>query len=152
MQAMLESRPSEPAPKVEAPPAQFNFASHLFRLNDVRPDKPAYVDDSGALTYAQLEDRARRFASALRALGVHPEERILLVMLDTVELPVAFLGALYAGVVPVVANTLLTATDYLYMLTHSHARAVIASGVGRSAISTAVAPTESGNVSALPRP
>ena len=53
----------------------------------------------------------------------HPEERVLLVMLDTVELPFAFLGALYAGVVPVVANTLLTAADYMYMLTHSHARA-----------------------------
>ncbi len=64
----------------------------------------------------------------LRTLGVHPEERVLLVMLDTVELPIAFLGALYAGVVPVVANTLLTAADYVYMLTHSHARAVIASG------------------------
>ena len=49
-------------------------------------------------------------------------------MLDTVALPVAFLGALYAGVVPVVANTLLTPADYVYMLTHSHARAVIASG------------------------
>jgi len=128
MQALLESHPGEPAPTVEAPPAQFNFASHLFRLNDVRPDKAAYIDDAGVTTYAQLEDRARRFAGALRSLGVHSEERILLVMLDTAELPVAFLGALYAGVVPVVANTLLTSADYLYMLTHSHARAVIASG------------------------
>ncbi len=128
MEAQLDSRRSEPAPTVEAPPAQFNFATHLFRLNHARPDKSAYIDDAGHTTYAQLEDRARRFASALRSLGVHPEERILLVMLDTAELPVAFLGALYAGVVPVVANTLLTSADYLYMLTHSHARAVIASG------------------------
>jgi benzoate-CoA ligase len=128
MQALQESRTSEPASNVAPPPAQFNFASHLFRLNDVRPGKPAYIDDFGVTTYAQLEDRARRFASALRTLGVHPEERILLVMLDTAELPVVFLGALYAGVVPVVANTLLTPADYVYMLTHSHARAVIASG------------------------
>jgi benzoate-CoA ligase len=128
MEALLESRPSEPAPKVEAPPAQFNFASHLFRLNDVRPDKPAYIDDASVVTYARLEDRARRFATALRSLGVHPEERILLVMLDTAELPIAFLGALYAGVVPVVANTLLNGRGLSVHLTHSHARAVIASG------------------------
>src|SRR6201999_3384523 len=64
------------------------------------------------------------------------------VMLDTVELPTAFLGALYAGVVPVVENTLLTSADYLYMLTHSHARAVIASGALLPAVESAMAEAE----------
>ncbi|WP_341314944.1 benzoate-CoA ligase family protein [Paraburkholderia sp. IMGN_8] len=128
MEALLEPAAGRPAPTVEPPPAQFNFAARLFHLNEARAAKVAYIDDTGTTTYGELEERARRFASALRTLGVHPEERVLLVMLDTVELPIAFLGALYAGVVPVVANTLLTAADYVYMLTHSHARAVIASG------------------------
>jgi benzoate-CoA ligase len=128
MEALLESLASHAALNVESPPAQFNFASHLFRINQSRADKLAYIDDAGATTYGQLEDRARRFASALHSLGIRPEERLLLVMLDTVELPIAFLGALYAGVVPVVVNTLLTSSDYAYMLTHSRARAVIASG------------------------
>ncbi|OLL30488.1 4-hydroxybenzoate--CoA ligase [Burkholderia sp. SRS-W-2-2016] len=123
MEALLEK--AEPQPV--APPPSFNFAAHLFQLNEARASKPAYLDDHGALTYGELEQRARRCASALRALGVHPEERVLLVMLDTVSLPVAFLGALYAGIVPVVANTLLGAADYAYMLTHSHARAAIVS-------------------------
>ncbi|MFL9866962.1 benzoate-CoA ligase family protein [Paraburkholderia fungorum] len=127
MEALLEPAAHQPAVTVEPPPASFNFAAYLFRLNEARAAKPAYIDDAGITTYGELDDRARRFASALRTLGVHPEERVLLVMLDTVELPIAFLGALYAGVVPVVANTLLTAADYVYMLTHSHARAVIAS-------------------------
>ncbi|WP_118183669.1 benzoate-CoA ligase family protein [Paraburkholderia phosphatilytica] len=112
---------------IKPPPARFNFAAHLFALNAARAGKIAYIDDDGPLTYQELEDQSRRFASALRAQGVHAEERVLLVMQDTTELPVAFLGALYAGAVPVVANTLLTAADYVYMLTHSHARAVIAS-------------------------
>ncbi|HYS67228.1 MAG TPA: benzoate-CoA ligase family protein [Paraburkholderia sp.] len=128
MEALLEPAASQPAATIAPPPALFNFAAYLFQLNEARAAKTAYIDDTGATTYAELEDRARRFASVLRTLGVHPEERVLLVMLDTVELPIAFLGALYAGVVPVVANTLLTAVDYVYMLTHSHARAVIASG------------------------
>jgi benzoate-CoA ligase len=128
MEALLDTAATQPAVTAVAPPAQFNFAAHLFRLNETRAGKTAYIDDTCATTYGELEERARRFASALRALGVHPEERILLVMLDSIALPVAFLGALYAGVVPVVANTLLTAVDYVYMLTHSHARAVIASG------------------------
>ena len=42
--------------------------------------------------------------------------------------PVAFLGALYAGVVPVAVNTLLTADDYAYMLAHSRAQALLVSG------------------------
>ncbi|CAB3681362.1 benzoate-CoA ligase family protein [Paraburkholderia rhynchosiae] len=127
MEALFEPAASQPAVTAAPPPARFNFAAHLFQLNEARAAKTAYIDDSGHTTYGELEERARRFASALRTLGVHPEERVLLVMLDTVALPIAILGALYAGVVPVVANTLLTPDDYVYMLTHSHARAVIAS-------------------------
>lgn len=123
----------------EPPPAQFNFAAHLFSLNAARAAKTAYIDDTLTLNYGELETRARRFAAAMRALGVHAEERVLLVMLDTVELPVAFLGALYAGIVPVVVNTLLTPADYVYMLTHSRARVVIASGAVLPAVGAALA-------------
>ncbi|PCE27617.1 4-hydroxybenzoate--CoA ligase [Paraburkholderia acidicola] len=129
MQALLDTPASPPAQEIATPPpARFNFAAHLFDLNQQRATKTAYIDDTSATSYAELEDHARRFATALRSLGIHAEERILLVMHDTVELPISFLGALYAGVVPVIANTLLTSADYVYMLTHSHARAVIASG------------------------
>jgi len=40
---------------------------------------------------------------------------------------VAFLGALYAGVVPVAVNTLLTADDYAFMLAHCRAQAALVS-------------------------
>ncbi|WP_042302919.1 benzoate-CoA ligase family protein [Paraburkholderia kururiensis] len=143
MEALLETPANRPVSIAEPPPAQFNFATHVFRLNEARASKAAYIDDAGATSYGELEDRARRFASALHALGIHAEERLLLVMQDTVELPVAFLGALYAGVVPVVANTLLTSADYTYMLSHSHARAVIASGAVLANVREALAGTES---------
>ena len=52
---------------------------------------------------------------------------MLLLAHDSVEWPVAFLGAIYAGIVPVAVNTLLTADDYAYMLAHSRARAAIVS-------------------------
>lgn len=44
--------------------------------------------------------------------GVRREERVLLLMLDTSDWPVAFLGCLYAGVVPVAVNTPLKPDDY----------------------------------------
>ena len=118
---------SEPA-QVAPPPEAFNFAEWLLAANRDRPDKLAFVDDVAALSYARLEERVRRCAAALRQAGVKREERVLLLMLDGVDWPVAFLGALHAGVVPVAVNTLLTADDYAYMLEHSRAQAALVSG------------------------
>jgi benzoate-CoA ligase len=109
------------------PPERFNFAQHLLDANAQRAGKVAYIDDTSRLTYGDLADGVRRFAGALRELGLRREERVLLLMHDNVDWPVAFLGALYAGVVPVAVNTLLTATDYAYMLQHSRAHAVFVS-------------------------
>ena len=113
---------------IAGPPETFNFAQHLLAANSGRPGKTAFVDDDAALTYGGLEDRVRRFAAALRAIGVKREERVLLLMLDTTDWPVAFLGAIYAGAVPVAVNTLLTDDDYAYMLEHSRAQAAFVSG------------------------
>ena len=141
MDAIIAPPATAGYPLADAPPVKLNFATHLFALNETRAQKVAYIDDDGTTTYGELADRARRFASVLNALGVHPEERILLVMLDSADLPVAFLGALYAGAVPVVANTLLTPADYTYMLDHSRARAVVASGPLVPVIAQALADT-----------
>ena len=113
---------------VPAPGEQFNFAAHLLDRNAGRPGKLAYVDDAGSLTYAELSDGVHRLAAGLRVLGLRREERVLLLMQDSIEWPVSFLGAMYAGLVPVAINTLLTADDYAYMLEHSRAQAVLVSG------------------------
>jgi benzoate-CoA ligase len=63
----------------------------------------------------------------LRSLGVRREERILLCLLDTIDWPTAFLGALKAGVVAVPVNTLLTADEYRFMLADSRARLLVVS-------------------------
>jgi benzoate-CoA ligase len=109
-------------------PTRFNFAEHLFALNRGRAGRTAYIDDRGTLSYGQLEERARRLAAALKAAGIRREERVLLLMLDGNDWPVSFLGCLYAGIVPVAVNTLLTPDDYAYMLDHSRAQAVLVSG------------------------
>ncbi len=109
------------------PPEQFNFARHVLEANAGRGSKVAYIDDHGTLIYAQLAQRVRSVAGALRDAGLRREERVLLCMHDTVDFPVAFLAALHAGVVPVPVNTLLTANDYAFMVAHSRAQAVIVS-------------------------
>jgi benzoate-CoA ligase len=110
------------------PPAEFNFAAHLLERNAARAARLAYVDDRERLTYGDLATRVRAFAAGLVALGLRRDERLLLLAHDTVDWPVAFLGCLHAGVVPVAVNTLLTAADYAYMLLHSRAQAAVVSG------------------------
>jgi benzoate-CoA ligase len=110
------------------PPEHFNVARHLLETNRNRAGKLAYIDDRRRLTFGELEGRVRRFAAGLMQLGIRPEERILLAMHDTIDMPVALLGAIYAGVVPVPVNTLLPPSDYAYMLRHSGARFAIVSG------------------------
>jgi benzoate-CoA ligase len=110
-----------------APAEVFNYASYLLDPNRDRPDKTAYIDDQASLSFGELDTRVRAMASALQDAGLRREERVLLLMHDCIDWPVAFLGAIYAGIVPVAVNTLLTADDYLYMLQHSRARAVLAS-------------------------
>jgi len=118
------------SPLTDVPPlpARFNFAQHLIDANAARPGKIAFVDDSGSLSYGDLADRVQRVAAGLSALGIRREERVLLLMQDGCDWPVSFLGALYAGLVPVAVNTLLTADDYAYMLENSRAQAVLVSG------------------------
>ncbi|MCA3242384.1 MAG: benzoate-CoA ligase family protein [Rubrivivax sp.] len=123
---------------VTAPPERFNFAAHLLALNTGRAAKTAFADDGGTLSYGMLEERVRRMAAALRAQGLKREERVLVLMLDSCDWPVAFLGALYAGCVPVAVNTLLTADDYAYMLEHSRAQAALVSGALLPALTSAM--------------
>jgi benzoate-CoA ligase len=109
------------------PGAGFNFAHYLLEANAGHPSKTAYIDDHGTLSYGDLGRRIRKLAAGLSAMGVRREERVLLLMQDSMDWPVCFLGCMYAGIVPVAVNTLLTADDYAYMLQNSRAQAAMVS-------------------------
>jgi 4-hydroxybenzoate-CoA ligase len=96
-------------------------------LREGRGERLAFVDPWRRLTYAELAAAAGRFAAGLRAAGIERERRIALVMLDTVDFPIAFWGALRAGVVPVPINTLLPADSAGYILGDSRAAALVVS-------------------------
>ena len=67
-------------------------------------------------TYEALADQTARFAGALGRAGIRREERIMMLCLDTLEFPVAFWGAIRAGVVPIPVNTLLAGPVYAEIL------------------------------------
>ena len=121
--------PNAPPPGFSAIPRDYNFAADILKrnLDAGRGNKIAFIDANGQYTYADLADRVDRFGHVLRALGIRREERILMCLLDTIDWPTAFLGAIKAGVVAVPVNTLLTEDDYRFMLQDSRARLLVVS-------------------------
>jgi len=91
-----------------------------------RGGKIAFVDPDRALTYDDLHARSIRFANTLRALGLEQENRIALLLYDTVDYPVAFWGTIRSGSVALPLNTFLTVSQYAYILADSRASALIA--------------------------
>ncbi len=89
--------------------------------------KTAFIDPGETLTYGELQARTQPHGQPARTYGIPRESRVALLLLDTVDFPVAFWGAIKAGVVPVCLNTLLTAEQYAYILGDSRAKALFVS-------------------------
>ncbi len=116
------------APAENAPPAFYNAAVDLIERNlPARAGKTAFVDECGAYTYGELAQRVDRCAGALRAFGLEAEQRVVLGLLDTIDFPTAFLGAIKAGIVPIPVNTLFQPLDFAFILADSRAKAAIVS-------------------------
>jgi benzoate-CoA ligase len=115
-------------PRIEIP-RDYNAAHDLVERNLAagRRGRTAFVDDRGAITYGELAAQVNRCANALTGLGVEREQRVLLCLHDGIDFPIAFLGAIKAGIVPVPVNTLLTTADYEFMLRDSRARVLVVS-------------------------
>ncbi|MDE4132309.1 benzoate-CoA ligase family protein [Phaeobacter sp. QD34_3] len=101
-------------------------AAGLFvdRHRTERPDKPAFREAAGAqreISYGELAEATDRMAGALRRAGIARETRAAMLVLDQIEFPQIFWGALKAGVVPVPLNTLLATPVYEVILKDSRA-------------------------------
>src|SRR6201994_4844264 len=107
----------------------YNAVTYLLDRNvdEGRRDKLAFTDTVSELSYGELQKQSCRVANMLRRLGVRREERVAMIMLDTVDFPSVFLGAIRAGVVPVPLNTLLTSDQYAYVLADCRARVLFIS-------------------------
>ncbi|MEL7115229.1 MAG: benzoate-CoA ligase family protein [Pseudomonadota bacterium] len=108
-------------------------------VDEGRSERVAFQEVDGAgrtLTYGALAARTAAMAGALARANIQREQRIALIMLDTIELPTVFWGALKAGVVPMPMNTLLTTDIYRAMLQDARPTALFVS----SALWPVVAP------------
>jgi len=89
-------------------------------------DAVAFTDGARFVTYVELRERTWRVAAALKSLGLQPENRVALLLHDTVDYPAVFWGAIRAGIVAVPLNTFLTVEQYAYMLADSRVQAIVA--------------------------
>jgi 4-hydroxybenzoate-CoA ligase len=106
----------------------YNAVSDFVDANVARGlgKKVAFVDPDRSLTYSELQSRSIRFSNSLHALGLAQEDRVALLLHDTVDYPVAFWGAIRAGMVVIPLNTYLNSAQYTYILTDSRATALVA--------------------------
>src|SRR3972149_6366472 len=88
-------------------------------------DQTALVGGDESVSYAELAARVARAGAALRARGVRPGERGLLLRRPTPEFPAAWLGTLRAGAVAVALNTKLSEAEYRPVLADSAPRLAI---------------------------
>jgi acyl-coenzyme A synthetase/AMP-(fatty) acid ligase len=101
-------------------PTPFNLADYVLHAGRAHPDKialavlgPARAD---RWSYARLEGAVRAMAGGLQAQGLEPGARVLLRLGNDAQFPLAFLGAIAAGLVPVPTAQALTQAELDRML------------------------------------
>jgi len=107
----------------------FNACDYLLRPADdpSTAGRLAFTGPQGDLTYAELAERVRDVAAGLAALGLRPEERVVLFMADGPAMAAAILAAMRLGAVPVPVSTMLTGGELAALLADSRARILLVS-------------------------
>ena len=92
-------------------------------VHEGRGDKVAFREypNGRALSYGMLAATSDKIAGAFAQARITREERAAMLVLDCIEFPQIFWGAIKAGVVPVPLNTLLAAPVYDAILRDSRA-------------------------------
>src|SRR5215470_3100295 len=125
------------------PVESFNASVYLLdrQVEAGRGGHLAVAGPAGSLTYAELAQRVAAFASGLQALGVRPEERVVLVTSDRPETVITFLALLRMGAVAVPVSTMYNGAELGELLRDTRARVVVATSefaaVTREAMSLA---------------
>ncbi len=110
-------------------PTPFNLAAHVLARGAADPDKIALavVRPTGAerWSYGRLIAAVRGTATGLLRQGLEPGDRLLMRLGNSVDFPIAYLGAIAAGIVPVPTSAQLTAREVSPMLAHLSPRAIL---------------------------
>jgi benzoate-CoA ligase family protein len=88
-------------------------------------EKAAFVTLEQSLSYGALLRAVNQMGGLLRSLGVSREQRVLLALDNTTVFPIAFLGAVRIGAVPVPVSVLERAENFRHFIEDSYAEVVV---------------------------
>jgi benzoate-CoA ligase family protein len=112
------------------PPERFNIADYFLheRVREGRGERTAILCGERSLCYREVQLLAHRFANVLRALGVEPEQRVIVSLPDGPEFVGALFGVLEMGAVVVMVNPAQRAEDVAYFCDYTRARLAVVGG------------------------
>lgn len=90
-------------------------------------DRPAIIAGTSQIGYEQLAGRSLAIGACLRRAGVHPGDRVAILLRRDVDAAAAFFGVLAAGGIAVIVNDLLKPRQIEHILGHSGAAVVLTS-------------------------
>ncbi|MDX9625458.1 non-ribosomal peptide synthetase [Pseudomonas fragariae (ex Marin et al. 2024)] len=106
-----------------------------------QPDALAVVDETGSLTYGELNARANRLAHYLIGLGIQPDDRVAICAQRSLEMVVGLLGIFKAGGAYVPLDPAYPEQRLRYMLEDSAPVAVLVQGETRTLLGELAVPT-----------
>ena len=106
-------------------PRTFNLADLFEIVAGCVPDRTAFRCGDHSLTFRQLDERANRFGSALRARGVGRGDHVGIQLYNSVEYLEAFLGCCKIGAVPVNVNYRYVSEELRYLFTTLDLKALV---------------------------
>ena len=110
---------------VTVDPMIANLTSLLEETVGRHPQRPAVVSGEHALTYATVDELARRFATGLRSLGVEQGQPVAVLLPNVAHFPIVYFGCHRAGSPVVPLNPLLSADELDWQLADSGAVALV---------------------------
>ncbi len=88
-------------------------------------DKTAVVFYGRKMSYRELRDQADRFAAALHDLGIRKGDRVALLLLNSPQFIIAYMGALKAGATITAISPVYVSPEIKYQLEDSGARMIV---------------------------
>jgi len=124
-------------------------ADLVSRAAAATPDRAAYVDDDGSLTWAQCDAGVGRVAAALQGRGAEAGDRVVIALPTGIPFVLAYFAASRAGLVAVPANPALTGRELGHVVADSGASVVVDGGTsGGLAAARELSGTVRGHLSA----
>jgi len=105
---------------------EYNSIIELFETSCMKyGDRVAFENMGVQLTYKQVDTLSRDFAAYLQSIGLQKGDRIAIQMPNLLQFPIAFFGALRAGLIVVNTNPLYTPREMEHQFKDSGAKAIV---------------------------